>query len=121
VRDRVNSRPGQATWTHEPCLCFVDTVDTVDMVDTSRSSPLTPGNGVGGAAETDATAGVTALYRAHAVGLIRLAIFMLGERAAAEDVVQDAFPAGTRGSASSLGASSRRCPRCPIPCPCLTG
>jgi RNA polymerase sigma-70 factor (sigma-E family) len=34
---------------------------------------------------------VTALYRAHAVGLIRLAIIMLGDRAAAEDVVQDAF------------------------------
>jgi RNA polymerase sigma factor (sigma-70 family) len=31
------------------------------------------------------------LYEAHAVGLIRLAIIMLGDRAAAEDVVQDAF------------------------------
>ena len=60
-------------------------------MDTSRSSPLTPGNGVGGAAATDATAGVTALYQAHAVGLIRLAIIMLGDRGAAEDVVQDAF------------------------------
>jgi len=34
---------------------------------------------------------VTALYQAHAVGLIRLAIIMLGDRTAAEDVVQDAF------------------------------
>ena len=77
-----------------PCLCFVDTMDT------SSRSPLTPGDGVGGAAgpqaadpaaDTDATAGVTALYQAHAVGLIRLAIVMLGDRAAAEDVVQDAF------------------------------
>jgi RNA polymerase sigma factor (sigma-70 family) len=34
---------------------------------------------------------VTVLYRAHAVGLIRLAVIMLGDRAAAEDVVQDAF------------------------------
>jgi RNA polymerase sigma-70 factor (sigma-E family) len=34
---------------------------------------------------------VTALYQAHAVGLIRLAIIMLGDRPAAEDVVQDAF------------------------------
>ena len=57
----------------------------------TRSSPLTPGDGAGGAAEADATAGVTALYRAHAVGLIRLAVIMLGERGAAEDVVQDAF------------------------------
>ena len=34
---------------------------------------------------------VTALYQAHALGLLRLAVIMLGERQAAEDVVQDAF------------------------------
>jgi len=34
---------------------------------------------------------VTALYEAHAFGLVRLAIIMLGDRQAAEDVVQDAF------------------------------
>jgi hypothetical protein len=34
---------------------------------------------------------VTALYQAHALGLLRLAVMMLGERQAAEDVVQDAF------------------------------
>lgn len=34
---------------------------------------------------------VTALYQAHAVGLIRLAVVMLGDRGAAEDVVQEAF------------------------------
>jgi RNA polymerase sigma-70 factor (sigma-E family) len=39
----------------------------------------------------DAQAAVTALYQVHAVGLIRLAVVMLGDRAAAEDVVQDAF------------------------------
>jgi RNA polymerase sigma-70 factor (sigma-E family) len=39
----------------------------------------------------DAQAAVTALYQIHAVGLIRLAVVMLGDRAAAEDVVQDAF------------------------------
>jgi RNA polymerase sigma-70 factor (sigma-E family) len=39
----------------------------------------------------DARAAVTALYQAHAVGLIRLAVVMLGDRHAAEDVVQDAF------------------------------
>jgi RNA polymerase sigma-70 factor (sigma-E family) len=38
-----------------------------------------------------AEAAVGALYRAQAVGLIRLAYLMLGDRAAAEDVVQDAF------------------------------
>jgi len=31
------------------------------------------------------------LYRAHALGLTRLAVVMLGDRPAAEDVVQDAF------------------------------
>ncbi len=34
---------------------------------------------------------VGALYEAHAVGLIRLAVAILGSRPAAEDVVQDAF------------------------------
>ena len=41
--------------------------------------------------DTDATHNVTALYDAHAVSLIRIALVMLGDRAAAEDVVQDAF------------------------------
>jgi RNA polymerase sigma-70 factor (sigma-E family) len=59
-------------------------------MDTSRSAPLTPGADAGGPG-ADAAAGVTELYRAHAVGLIRLAIVMLGDRAAAEDAVQDAF------------------------------
>lgn len=35
--------------------------------------------------------GVTALYAEHAVGLIRLGFVMLGDRGAAEDVVQEAF------------------------------
>ena len=56
----------------------------------TRSSPLTPGDGADGATG-GADSAVTALYQAHAVGLIRLAIVMLGDRAAAEDVVQDAF------------------------------
>src|SRR5437762_6058732 len=34
---------------------------------------------------------VTTLYQAHALGLIRLAVVMLGDRPAAEDVVQEAF------------------------------
>ena len=38
-----------------------------------------------------AEAAVGALYRAQAVALIRLAYLMLGDRHAAEDVVQDAF------------------------------
>jgi RNA polymerase sigma-70 factor (sigma-E family) len=39
----------------------------------------------------DAVVGVTELYQAHAVSLIKLAVIMLGDRTAAEDVVQDAF------------------------------
>jgi DNA-directed RNA polymerase specialized sigma24 family protein len=34
---------------------------------------------------------VTALYQAYATGLVRLAMLMLGDQQAAEDVVQDAF------------------------------
>jgi RNA polymerase sigma-70 factor (sigma-E family) len=34
---------------------------------------------------------VTTLYAEHSVGLIRLAVVMLGDRAAAEEVVQEAF------------------------------
>jgi RNA polymerase sigma factor (sigma-70 family) len=34
---------------------------------------------------------VTALYRAHAFGLVKLAVLMVGDQLTAEDVVQDAF------------------------------
>jgi RNA polymerase sigma-70 factor (sigma-E family) len=50
--------------------------------------------GAAGGASGDtapAEAAVTSLYRQHAVGLIRLAVIMLGDRQAAEDVVQEAF------------------------------
>ena len=46
---------------------------------------------VDASAECGAEAAVGALYRAQAVGLIRLAYLMLGDRATAEDVVHDAF------------------------------
>src|SRR5262245_16909232 len=36
-------------------------------------------------------ASVTALYAEHALGLVRLAVVMTDDRAAAEDIVQDAF------------------------------
>ncbi len=38
-----------------------------------------------------AATSVTALYAEHALGLVRLAVVMTGDRAAAEDIVQDAF------------------------------
>lgn len=34
---------------------------------------------------------VTALYAEHALGLVRLAVLLVGDRGCAEDVVQDAF------------------------------
>ena len=42
-------------------------------------------------AASAAAVAVTGLYTEHAVNLLRLAVVMLGDRAAAEDVVQDAF------------------------------
>ncbi len=41
--------------------------------------------------DVGASQAVTALYREHATGLIRLAVVMLGDRPTAEDVVQEAF------------------------------
>jgi RNA polymerase sigma-70 factor (sigma-E family) len=38
-----------------------------------------------------ADSGVTALYHSHTVGLVRLAMLMLGDQSSAEDVVQEAF------------------------------
>ena len=59
----------------------MDTVDTDFCV---------PGRRHGPPAE-DAARAVTALYQAHAVGMIRIALLILGDRPTAEDVVQDAF------------------------------
>jgi RNA polymerase sigma-70 factor (sigma-E family) len=44
-----------------------------------------------GTSHANRTAAVGALYAEHALGLTRLAYIMLGSKAAAEDVVQDAF------------------------------
>ena len=50
-----------------------------------------PPEGTAAAASAAASHAVTALYRSHALGLTRLAFLMLGDRHAAEDVVQEAF------------------------------
>jgi len=42
-------------------------------------------------ASGESSAAVTALYQEHALGLIRLAYITIGNRAAAEDIVQEAF------------------------------
>ena len=60
----------------------------------TAGAPASAGPPVGTAAARPAdTAGdaVTALYEAHALGMIRLAHIMLGDRQSAEDVVQEAF------------------------------
>ena len=49
------------------------------------------GAGPGRCAPLSAEGAVTELYQAHALGLTRLAYVMLGDRPAAEDVVQEAF------------------------------
>jgi RNA polymerase sigma-70 factor (sigma-E family) len=56
----------------------------VDFLDTS-TSPAHPGPRI------RADEGVTALYAAQGVSLIRMAFVILRDRGAAEDVVQDAF------------------------------
>jgi RNA polymerase sigma-70 factor (sigma-E family) len=56
------------------------------------ATPHAPaGSGPAGRNGAAPEAAVTALYEAHALGLVRLAYVMLGDRAAAEDVVQEAF------------------------------
>ncbi len=60
-------------------LNYVDQVDTDD--------PAAAAMAAGRTAERH----VTALYEAHALSLARLALLVLGDPAAAEDVVQDAF------------------------------
>jgi RNA polymerase sigma-70 factor (sigma-E family) len=62
----------------------------LSIVDTLDTGPDAPGRQLGRTRE-DAACAVTALYRDHAVSMIRIALLMLGDRAAAEDVVQDAF------------------------------
>jgi RNA polymerase sigma-70 factor (sigma-E family) len=57
----------------------------VDHVDTD--DPAAGAMGAGATAERH----VTALYEAHALALARMALVMLGDPGAAEDVVQDAF------------------------------
>jgi DNA-directed RNA polymerase specialized sigma24 family protein len=60
----------------------VDTLDTGTYAHDRRAS---------GACTADAASAVTALYERHAVSMVRIALIMIGDRTAAEDVVQDAF------------------------------
>jgi RNA polymerase sigma-70 factor (sigma-E family) len=62
----------------------------VDQLETEDADAEDTGTGTGAAAWS-AERHVTSLYQAHALSLARLALVMLGDQAAAEDVVQDAF------------------------------
>jgi RNA polymerase sigma-70 factor (sigma-E family) len=53
--------------------------------------PLPSAGDAAHAGDAAAREAVTSLYQAHALGLIRLAVIMVGDRQAAEDVVQEAF------------------------------
>lgn len=57
------------------------------MVLPERERPAVPAR----AASGDAADAVAELYRGHSLGLMRLALVMVGDRGTAEDVVQDAF------------------------------
>jgi RNA polymerase sigma-70 factor (sigma-E family) len=56
-----------------------------------RAGPERVGSADVGAGAGDRASAVSALYAAHALGLMRLAHIMLGNRQAAEDVVQESF------------------------------
>ena len=58
----------------------------------SQSFTLASAEGWSAQLRDDAAAGaVTALYQANALGLVRLAHLLIGDRGVAEDIVQDAF------------------------------
>jgi DNA-directed RNA polymerase specialized sigma24 family protein len=59
----------------------------MNAAEPSRQPGAPPGDEV----MPQARQAVTALYQAHALGLIRLAVVMPGDRPAAEDAVQEAF------------------------------
>jgi RNA polymerase sigma-70 factor (sigma-E family) len=58
---------------------------------TGRIGPGCRRGGGSASASADADETVAGLYQAHASGLVRLAVVILGDYQAAEDVVQDAF------------------------------
>lgn len=90
LAERTHHRAGGTgqPFSHLGSLCNVNT-DTAGEA-ARRLTP--PGRRIPRhRADTDAAQNVTLLYEAHALGLARLAVIMLGDPGAAEDVVQDAF------------------------------
>ncbi len=58
---------------------------------------------------------VSDLFQEHALSLVRLAVLLTGDRASAEDVVQDAF-LGLRRALPRLPAWTTRCHTCASAC-----
>ena len=92
----------------------VDT-DSADVI-RSPGTPLDPGAPPATPGAAESARSVTELFTEHHLGLVRLALLMVGDLATAEDVVQDAFEQlhrrwrSTSGSAASTTACSRRFP-----------
>ena len=90
-------RGGARLWNMKPNPHGPATVGTAGahgaarpVLSTATASPVA-GAAATGPVAGDAEASVAALYEAHALGMIRLAHIMLGDRQSAEDVVQEAF------------------------------
>ena len=77
--DEAAERGGARLWNMNPNPHGPAAVDTAGA------------RGSAGPVASGAEGAVTALYAAHALGMIRLAHIMLGDRQSAEDVVQEAF------------------------------
>jgi RNA polymerase sigma-70 factor (sigma-E family) len=78
-------------------MCVID-----DKAGCGWGGPSVATNSGGRALPLQASDGESAdlisdLYRTHAVGLVRIAVLMVGDQATAEDVVQDAFSGLHRG------------------------
>ena len=73
------------------------------------------GLGPGASSVADSGASVTALFREHHADLVRLAVLMTGDRASAEDIVQDVFarPVCPRPAAGSRRRARVRAGRRP--------
>lgn len=68
-----------------------DPLDNAGALELAGPAPTVPAISDTALRSEDAAAAVGELYQATAVGLIRLAYVILGDRQGAEDVVQDAF------------------------------
>jgi RNA polymerase sigma-70 factor (sigma-E family) len=82
---------GDATLRAQTRLCGMGT-EVPGVAGAVRvSTAAVADGGQDGESHADPAAAVTALYRAHALGLTRLALVMVRDTQTAEDIVQDAF------------------------------